>query len=116
MSVNPAIAVRSLSKRLAQRRASDIAAEQEAKNLASAFADDLRSAGAVRVLLFGSLATGLFRVSSDIDLAASGLSERAIARFEREFTLRAKRPVEIVSLDQLEHEFRSRVETGGRPL
>jgi predicted nucleotidyltransferase len=89
-----------LSERLAHRPPEDLAAEAAAKALVPEFARALRAAGAKRVFLFGSLAQGLFRSrSSDIDLAVAGLSERALARFEREFTLRAGRSVELANLD-----------------
>jgi predicted nucleotidyltransferase len=61
----------------------------------------LKRAGAERVVLFGSLADGRFTRGSDIDLAVSGLSERALARLEHEFTILAGRPVELANLGSM---------------
>jgi uncharacterized protein len=88
-----------LSERLAHRPPEDLAAEAAAKALVPELARALRAAGARRVVLFGSLAYGLFRSSSDIDLAVAGLSEGALARLESELTLLAGRSVELANLD-----------------
>jgi len=88
-----------LSERLAHRPPEDLAAEAAAKALVPELARALRAAGARRVVLFGSLALGVFRSSSDIDLAVAGLTEGVLARFERELTVLAGRSVELANLD-----------------
>lgn len=88
-----------MSERLANRPPEDLAAEAAAKALVPELAQALRAAGAKRVVLFGSLALGLFRRNSDIDLAVAGLTERALARLERDLTLLAGRDVELANLD-----------------
>ncbi len=65
------------------------------------------------MVLFGSLAVGLFRRNSDIDLAVGGLTEQALARFEREFTVLAHRPVELANLEAIPRPLRERIDRFG---
>ena len=76
----------------------------------------LKKAGATRVVLFGSLATGLFRRRSDIDLAVSGLTEQALAGFEHEFTIMARRPVELANLESMPESLRESIDRFGVEL
>jgi len=98
---------------LAQRSPEDLAEEAAAKALVPELARVLRAAGARRVVLFGSLAYGLFRCSSDIDLAVAGLTEGALARLERELTLLAGRPVELANLDSAPPPLRESIDRFG---
>jgi predicted nucleotidyltransferase len=116
MGVSTREVLRRLDERVARRSTEDIAAEALAKALLPVFAQALKDAGATRVVLFGSLAGGLFREDSDIDLAVAGLAERTLARLEREFTLRAHRPVELASLDGMPMRLRERVDRLGQEL
>lgn len=116
MSVSPADAVRHLNERLEHRPKSDLAAEAAAKSLLPSFVQRLKREGARRIVLFGSLADGYFSQESDIDLAVSGLSERTLAWFEREFTVMAQRPVEIANLDAIPASLRERIQQSGQEL
>ena len=116
MSLNPVDAVNRLRERLSQRSPEDLSAEASAKALLPELARALRSAGAKRVVLFGSLADGLFRSGSDIDLAVAGLTDRTLAGFEHEFTILARRPVEIANLDSAAESLRKSIERFGVEL
>lgn len=111
---HPAEVVRRLDSRI--RRPEDVAAESSARAIVPALSRALKDAGATRVVLFGSLASGLFRMSSDIDLAVAGLPDRVLAKLERELSLRAGRPVELANLDVASPALRTRVEQAGRDL
>jgi predicted nucleotidyltransferase len=97
--VSPEEAVRHLNERLSHRPSEDMEAEAAARGVVPALVSALQEAGAQRVVLFGSLARGSFRKNSDIDLAVSGLPERALAKLEHELTLVAHRPVELTNLE-----------------
>lgn len=105
--------MRRLHERLTHRPPEDLAAEAAAKALVPELAGALKAAGARRVVLFGSLALGLFRPSSDIDLAVAGLTESALARLERELTLLAGRSVELANLDSAPPPLRESIERFG---
>jgi predicted nucleotidyltransferase len=76
----------------------------------------LKGEGAVRVILFGSLADGRFTRESDIDLAVGGLTERALARLEYDFTILARRPVELANLGCMPESLRQSIERFGVEL
>jgi predicted nucleotidyltransferase len=116
VGVTPEDAVRRLRERLNHRSAEDLAAETSANALLPILSRALKEAGAKRVVLFGSLANGLFRQGSDIDLAVAGLTEQALARFEHEFTLIAHRPVELANLDSMPQLLRDSVDRFGREM
>lgn len=116
MSVSPADAVRQLRERFEHRPQSDLAAEAAAKSLLPALVHRLRREGAMRIVLFGSLADGYFREESDIDLAVSGLSERVLAQLERELTILARRSVELVNLDVAPEPLRESIQRSGQEL
>lgn len=116
MSVSPSDAVRRLRERLEHRSKEELSAEASAKALLPVFADALKAAGANRVVLFGSLADGLFRQGSDIDLAVAGLTEGVLARFEHRFTILAHRRVELANLDILPQSLRERIDRFGQEL
>lgn len=105
--------MRRVSERLAHRPPEDLAAEAAAKALLPELARVLRTAGAKRVVLFGSLALGLFRRSSDIDLAVAGLTEGALARLESDLTLLAGRSVELANLDRAPPPLKESIERFG---
>jgi len=116
MSVSASQAARHLSQRLARRSSEDEAAEAAAMTLLPMLVLRLKEAGATRVVLFGSLANGLFRVDSDIDLAVAGLTERALARLERELTALAHRCVELANLDMMPRVLYERIDHTGHVL
>ncbi len=116
MSVSAKQARERLSQRLNRRSSEDVAADADANALLPVLAKTLNDAGATRVVLFGSLATELFRAYSDIDLAVGGLTERRLAGLERELTLRAGRRVELANLDAMPSSLRDQIEKLGREL
>src|SRR5712691_2284877 len=116
MALTPAEAVRRFRERIERRSVADRDAEARALALVGSFAMILRAAGARRIVLFGSLALKTFGARSDIDLAVSGLSEASLARFEREFTLGAQRPVDLINLDRVTPAFRTHIERFGQEL
>jgi predicted nucleotidyltransferase len=116
MGVSPEEAVSRLRERLSNRSPEDLRAEASAKALLPALASALRNAGARRVVLFGSLATGLFHHGSDIDLAVIGLTEVELARLEHELTLRAGRAVELSNLETAPRALRESINRFGVSL
>jgi predicted nucleotidyltransferase len=114
--VSPEEAVQHLNGRLSHRLPEDVQAEAAARGVVPLLVGALRDAGARRVVLFGSLARGLFRRDSDIDLAVSGLSERTLARLERELTLIAHRSVELANLELASPEMRESIKLQGVEL
>lgn len=116
MGLNPIDAVNRLRERLNHRSPEDLSAEAHAKELVPELARALKSAGATRVVLFGSLAAGLFRHGSDIDLAVAGLTEHDLARFEHEFTLRAHRRVDLENLECAPEALRESIDRFGVEL
>ena len=116
MGVSPEEAVSRLCERLSNRSPEDLRAEASAKALLPAFASALQSAGAQRVVLSGSLTSGLFGQESDIDLAVAGLTEAELARLEHDLTLRAGRPVELANLDAVPQPLRESIARFGVPL
>jgi predicted nucleotidyltransferase len=67
-------------------------------------------------VLFGSLADGLFRHGSDIDIAVAGLTERALARFEHDFTILAHRSVELAQVESVPDALRRTIDRFGVEL
>jgi predicted nucleotidyltransferase len=114
--VNPADAVRRLAERLSHRSTEDVLAEASAKALVMDLARTLKGAGANRVVLFGSLVDGQFRRGSDIDLAVAGLTERDLARFEHDFTVLARRRVDLANLEFAPDSLRETIERFGLDL
>jgi predicted nucleotidyltransferase len=116
VSLNPVDVVNRLRERLSQRSPEDLSAEASAKALLPELTRALRSAGAKRIVLFGSLADGPFRIGSDIDLAVAGLTERTLAGLEHEFTILARRPVELANLDSAPESLRRSIDRFGVEL
>lgn len=116
MSVSPDQAIARLGQKLRERSDQDVAAEDGARSLLPILVEQLREAGATRVVLFGSLVAGRFRSISDVDLAVGGITERGLAGLERELTLRANRLVELVNLDRVSNSLRDRIEKTGVDL
>ena len=116
MSVSARQARERLSQRLHRRSREDIEADAAARALLPVLTKTLNDAGATRVVLFGSLATELFRAHSDIDLAVGGLTERRLAGLERELTLRAGRPVELANLEAMSSCLRDQIGRFGQEL
>ena len=69
--------------------------------------------GAMRVILFGSLARGRFRLDSDIDLAVAGLAKGDLFRAMADAMEFTNRWVDIKPLEEVDPHFRLRIlETG----
>lgn len=69
--------------------------------------------GATRVVLFGSLARGRFRLDSDIDLAVAGLAKGDLFRAMGDAMALTDRWVDIKPLEDVDPHFRRRIfETG----
>ena len=69
--------------------------------------------GATRVILFGSLARGRFRLDSDIDLAVAGLAKGDLFRAMADALEFTNRWVDIKPLEEVDPHFRLRIlETG----
>ncbi|MGH7294363.1 MAG: nucleotidyltransferase family protein [Polyangiaceae bacterium] len=105
-----------MRERLERRPSEDLRAEAAAKAIAPDLAKSLRRAGATRIVLFGSLVDGSFRRDSDIDLAVAGLPEPVLARFERELTQLAGRPVELANFELMAAPLRASIERFGVEL
>jgi uncharacterized protein len=116
MSVRPSDAADTLRARARARteRAKARAARLTARLPAARAALD--RAGAKEVWLFGSLATGAVRETSDVDLAASGLPPEhffdALAELMELFVA----PVDLVRLEDAPDSLRRRILEEGRRL
>jgi predicted nucleotidyltransferase len=76
----------------------------------------LREAGALRILLFGSLAEERARPDSDLDLAVGGLpADRYFAALAEAMRLAAC-PVDLVRLEDASESLRERITNEGREL
>jgi predicted nucleotidyltransferase len=116
VSVRPEEAVLRLRARYEHPSSEDLAATRTALGLLPRLAAGLREVGAGRVILFGSLALGTFHAGSDIDLAVGGLTERELARLERELSTLAGIAVELVNLDIASPGIRRHIDRRGREL
>ena len=103
MPVSPRQMREALARRLAASQADDERAAAAARASLPGLVDLLvREFGATRVVLYGSLVTGLFRADSDIDLAVTGVpAERFMTALGRVRELAGRR-VDLVDLDWAE--------------
>jgi predicted nucleotidyltransferase len=97
-------------------RPADRAAARRAREALPGISERLRRAGASSVFLFGSLARGAFRVSSDIDIAIEGLSPWKIASLEEELREASKERVDLVPLESVQPWLRDAIEREGERL
>ena len=85
-----------------------------ARATARTLAAHLRKAyGARRVLLFGSLATGLPSDHPDVDLAVEGLEPGRLTEALGELLCLSEWPVDLVDLDRAPAHLRARIEAEG---
>ena len=77
----------------------------------------LRSYGAKRILLFGSLCrTGRFYPNSDIDLAVEGILVKDVIRAAADLMMAMDWPTDLKPLEELNDFFRSRIVEEGEVL
>ncbi len=117
MAVSPREALAFLRRRMAESLGADERAAAELRRLLPGVVNVLvREFGATRVVLFGSLAEGLARADSDIDLAVAGLAPadyfRALGRVETA----AGRRVDLVPLEEASPELLRRIHETGEVL
>ena len=117
MTVTAEDALQSLRRRWTSGRAE---AEERARRLLAllpAAVEILRGRfGVGRIWLFGSLATGDARLTSDVDLAVEGLrSDRQIEALDA-VMLALRCPVDLVRLETAPESLVERILTEGRPL
>jgi predicted nucleotidyltransferase len=72
--------------------------------------------GASRAWLFGSLATGGFRLESDVDLAVEGLPAGALFPAAADLMALLEADVDLVRIEEATESLRSRILAEGRPL
>jgi predicted nucleotidyltransferase len=105
-----------LERRAAARR--EAAGSRAARLLERApdAARRLRSFGATRVALFGSLAGPAPRVDSDVDLAVWGLDGAHYFEALADLMALFRAPVDLVRVEEASPSLRDRIEAEGRPL
>lgn len=116
MAVTPEEAVATLLARWKRDAALDAQATVHAQQALPTLTSWLMAAGAREVHLFGSLAEGRFRRTSDIDLAVRGMTPQAISRASSELTRLAARTVEVIPLEDVPPGLAHRIEELGRRL
>ena len=116
MSVSPEQAVATLQARWERDLALDAQAAADASAILPQLVERLARAGAREIYLFGSLAEGRFRRSSDIDLAVRGLDDRTLSRVSSELSAAAGRRVDLVPLDEVPTGLALRIQVLGRRL
>ena len=99
----------------ARRRASAERARTISARLPAA-ASLLKKAGASKVWLFGSLATGAFDLESDVDLAAQDLPRSDYFNALAELRTLLGCPVDLVRIEEAPAPLAERVLTDGKPL
>lgn len=72
--------------------------------------------GAFRVTLFGSLATGEFRESSDVDLAVEGLDGSKYFAALTDLMTEFRGPVDLVRVEEASSALLAHIVAEGRPL
>jgi predicted nucleotidyltransferase len=116
MAVTPEEAVGTLHARREREAALDAQAALEAERSLPRLTEWLANAGAREIHLFGSLAEGRFRRTSDIDLAVRGLAPRDASRASSALSRLAGRAVEVILLEDAPAGLTLRIERLGRRL
>ena len=75
--------------------------------------DILRSEGAKRIILFGSLASNRFRQHSDIDLACEGLEDERFFHIYGKLMFNLTIPLDLIDINDADDFFASRVRKEG---
>ena len=70
--------------------------------------------GAERIYLFGSLATGNWRMESDIDLAVEGVAKEVFFQAFGEILFRTARDVDLIDLSEAKDPLQRRIKREGR--
>ncbi len=116
-TVPPADTARHLARRAQQAR--ERAAER-ARRLRQGLPGAVRllrsEYGAQRVLLFGSLATGSWGESTDVDLAVEGLPGALYFAALADLMAHFGAPVDLVRLEEAPESLRDRIAAEGEPL
>ena len=116
MAVSPEEVARRIREETRSREAAAEARASLLRGKLGAAADLLRAAGARRLWLFGSLASGVPRPESDIDLAVSGMPSagyfETLARLMALFGTR----VDLVRIETAPDSLREHVLANGREL
>ena len=109
--------VAAYDRRRAARLAIRDARAEQARDLAPALADICREYGARRVRLFGSLVTGRYGSTPDIDLAVEGLPAERFFDLLAALQVRAA-PIEVdlVDASAVSAELRRVIEANGQPV
>lgn len=74
----------------------------------------LRNYGAQKVILYGSLARGNYRVDSDIDICVEGLPDQNYFRAFAECLMKARRRISVLDLRNTRGYFRERILNEGK--
>ncbi|MBL8724327.1 MAG: nucleotidyltransferase domain-containing protein [Planctomycetes bacterium] len=77
---------------------------------------ELLQLGATRVILFGSVARDEASADSDLDLAVTGLPAEHLFTAMARAARAARRPVDLVRLEEAPNSLRSRIEAEGEVL
>ena len=114
----PHVAYQRLVRMFAERRAADEAAIAAVRaELPRVVTLLVEKFGARRVVLFGSLASGLFHhAQSDVDLAVEGLSFAALAAAEGEVQPILDRKVDLVPIEAASRDLLEELATRGEVL
>jgi predicted nucleotidyltransferase len=105
-----------LAQRIAARASLASARASRLRGVASEAARQLRTLGATRVILFGSLASGAHsHADSDIDLCVEGLAQGPVERFRLDASGHGDR-LDIVRWETASPELRAVIETYGESL
>ncbi|HEX2689335.1 MAG TPA: nucleotidyltransferase domain-containing protein [Kofleriaceae bacterium] len=116
MSVSPhEVAARIRAEAHARERSAEARAAELGARLGDAAAL-LRAAGATRVWVFGSLATGKTRPESDIDLAVEGLHPGRYFDVLADLMALFRSPVDLVTMEQAPTSLRETIRATGREL
>ena len=76
----------------------------------------LKSIGCKEIILFGSLANGIFDDSADIDLAIAGISPRAYFKDVAAISSIVGWKVDLITIDYIPEDFKKRLRKQGKKL
>ena len=108
--------LRGWRRRLAQEEQALKARREQAFSALPVLVEILRQYGATEVYLFGSLRTGVFHHSSDIDLAVRGIPPERFFAALAALDAACDIPVDVVDLDEASAALRQRILEEGQRL